>query len=506
MAKKTKAAKSFESKETIIPARPAIKRQKTTVSDSFYVVFRHTNKHLPFANQFEVSTDRQSLKEDSQSNSEKRKNSNSSEKTASHNKASVRDANAFQRALAGYTQQLESLASGVPAINSVMPILSGIVLERELVAFSKKKGTLVEETKGDSRSQVFEMLTKDYPAFRRKVTEFEQMKSFGQSLPGISLVGLVSIYDAYLSDLLKAAFNSQHGWVAASEKVITSKQLFESTTIDELKDVIVEKEVQSLIRESHVEQIAWIEKKLAIPLRKDLDCWHEFVEICERRNLFTHSGGVVSRLYLENCKNNGITPKSGLHVGSKLSVNSEYFDRALDVFLEVGVKLGFVIWRKLEKENTEEADKYLSNQGYELIVRQKYKLATRFLEFAITVPKIEPWCRLAMTINLANAELLSGDQEKANAILDREQWSVCGLEFQVCEACIRGDFEKAAKLMLEMGAKGKITREDYHGWPVLEKFRSSEHFKNAYRKLYKSEFMVDEINKEASPTINKAHH
>lgn len=111
---------------------------------------------------------------------------------------------------------------------------------------------------------------------------------------------------------------------------------------------IIEKEVETVLRNSHVEQFDWLESKFGIPLRKGLDSWPTFVETTERRNLLVHTGGIVSSQYIKNCKEHKVAFGNDLKPGSELHVDAEYVAKAYFCIFEIGVKLAHVLWRKLD--------------------------------------------------------------------------------------------------------------------------------------------------------------
>jgi hypothetical protein len=123
------------------------------------------------------------------------------------------------------------------------------------------------------------------------------------SVPRLFIVGLISAYDAFLSRLIRAILVTKPEILSSSEKNISFKELVAIGSVEAARDVVIEKEVESVIRCSHAEQIEWLEKKLNMTLRKDLKIWSDFIELCERRNLFTHTDGVVSSQYLKTCAN-----------------------------------------------------------------------------------------------------------------------------------------------------------------------------------------------------------
>jgi hypothetical protein len=144
-----------------------------------------------------------------------------------------------------------------------------------------------------------------------------------------------------------------------SDRTITFPELVAFDSIESARNHVVEKEVESILRESHADQFDWLEKKFKLPLRKDLSIWSDFIEVTERRNLFVHSGGQVSGQYLKVCQSHkfdtGKTSK-----GDVLAVSPDYFSKAYGIVFEIGVKLAHVLWRKLMPEERKRADQNMN--------------------------------------------------------------------------------------------------------------------------------------------------
>lgn len=134
-----------------------------------------------------------------------------------------------------------------------------------------------------------------------------ELEQISQVLRGDKLVRrsfiftIVSQYDAFFGNLLRALFTLRPEIVDVSEKGLTLSQLNNFESIKEARDFILEKEVESILRASHSDQINFLEKKFSIKLTKDLNIWPSFIEITERRNLFAHGNGLVSSHYLNVC-------------------------------------------------------------------------------------------------------------------------------------------------------------------------------------------------------------
>ena len=72
-------------------------------------------------------------------------------------------------------------------------------------------------------------------------------------------------------------------------------------SIEKIKSQFIEKEVESIRRESYIEQFNILENRFEIKTLKKFEEWSLFVEMAQRRNIMTHNDGVVSDQYLDIC-------------------------------------------------------------------------------------------------------------------------------------------------------------------------------------------------------------
>jgi hypothetical protein len=223
----------------------------------------------------------------------------------------------------------------------VMPLLSAVAKRTDdsLEAFISKENIEKREENG---KQIF---TVPIP----KVRYFERLQKQSQSYgiafyqtPGALLVALVSRYDAYLGQLLRSLFYLKPELLNASQRSLSFQQLVEFSDLSKAREYVVEKEIESVIRESHSKQFEWMESRFDVPLRKGLESWPCFIEITERRNLFVHTAGTVSSQYLDVCRKHGVCAPT-LKSGDSLWGDADYFQKAFECLFEMGVKLGHVL-------------------------------------------------------------------------------------------------------------------------------------------------------------------
>jgi hypothetical protein len=322
--------------------------------------------------------------------------------------------------------------------------------------------------------------------FRRFEKRMRRWSFAAEVLPRSQIIALVSEFDFFLAGLIRLFFLAHPEALNASEKTLTLAKLMEFGSIGAARDHIIDKEIESVLRDSHTDQFKWLENKLNIQLRKDLPAWIPFIELTERRNLFVHANGVVSTQYLDVCKREGVDTKD-LKAGDTLTVTPAYFRSAYYVIFEIGVKLGQVLWRKVVPADVEAAEKHLGGQViFDLLLHGEYKLATNLADFGIALPNKSKndFFRRVLVVNRAQAYKWSGQHEKCVAILDAEDWTATKDEFRLIVAVLKDDFGTATTMLPSLSNSSMLTKTSYREWPVFKEIRKDKNFQTAFESLF----------------------
>jgi hypothetical protein len=324
------------------------------------------------------------------------------------------DSTTFINVLSSFVSIMETYRKFIPVMLGLAPQLSSMLAERRIGKFARDKGK-----RHDLSNEIMEIYELDLSDYRQFVIHRDDVSAAfdgARHMPDVMIIGLVSSYDAFLSNLLRVIINRHQEIVLTSEKTIKFSELTSYASIDEARISLIDREIESVIRLSHHEQFDWMEKRFTIKLRENLSVWPEFVEICERRNLFTHTGGVVSKQYMEICETHKCAA-AGVEVGTKLSVSPEYFGNAVKVIYEIGSKLCHVLWRKFAPDERQDADIRLNELRYDLIYTRAYDIAESLLRFGTDVLKTHAndSTRRMMVVNLANAARLQERREEATS-------------------------------------------------------------------------------------------
>lgn len=402
----------------------------------------------------------------------------------------------FESEIDNFIKHIEAQADIVPLVMNL--ISAKLIQESKLVDNYINKNDLEDKENSDESDENSKKLLipmDKISDFIKLTDSVETTELAYELLPVNFIVSFVSQYDAYLGRIIRTIFSIKPELLNSSDKNLLFSELLNFKALDEAREFIIEKEVESVLRESHLKQFKWLESKLKMTLRKDLSSFSSFIEITERRNLFVHSNGYISRQYIDNCKENNVVDIDKVSIGDRLKVTPAYFSKCYSVLLEIGVKLGQVIWRKLQPELLEKADDHLNNVCFELLKKGHKKLALNLLTFATETLKKhhnqEIMC--IFTINKALAYYLSNKKEETKKILLEHDWSATSDKFKLAIAVLNEDYKKALELMKTIGNSNEsINKKAYQEWPLFIEFRKRKDFKKRYKEIFKEDLLFEE--------------
>jgi hypothetical protein len=392
-------------------------------------------------------------------------------------------------ALEAFLLEVDAIADTLPLAMPLMMVSAGSAA-KELTTFLDSKCR-----KGDGPT--YTVPSDRYLDFLNLKRRFERNKRAIQIIPRSFLASLVSHYDAFLGSLLRAIFYLKPEVLNSSERQFSFKELTSFESISAARESVIDKEVETVLRENHADQFKWMENKFGVPLTRDLPAWPKFIEITERRNLFVHCNGIVSAQYLAVCKQHNVDC-SKLKIGQELHAGSKYLQDAYATIVEMGLKLAHVLWRRLKPDELEMADISLNNLCLDLIRDEKYAVAQVLLDFAAQYKNFgSEEIRKILILNRAQAYKWSGQDKRSREILAAEDWRASNEKLQLGASVLNDDFERAARIMKHIGADSSPSKGDYGEWPMFEIFRTSPEFAATYKEVFGRPF--GEVTTEEVP-------
>ena len=332
--------------------------------------------------------------------------------------------------------------------------------------------------------------------------------SHGDILAQIIFVSIFSSFDAFLNKLLRTLYSQTRIILELSSKQVLFGDVF-NLTRDAIIDATINSEIDSLLRDNYSKIFDVLATRFNAGTLKDFKNWQLFVESSQRRHLITHCDGIVNKQYIDNCKSAGVRLGDEVVIGHKLGVSKDYLVETIKIVTETGLKLGQVLWRTSDDQCVDGADAHLGQLLFELLKREEWIIALRMGEFSHEVSKRNhkrPRKELSVKIiliNYAQAAKWSGDRDGAMRIVNNFDWSGSAVEFRMAVACLKEEWDNAAKLMAEVGNQSELCPiHGYIGWPIFREFRKTNQFTLAFKSIFGVEY-IDEAKKAGDEEAKK---
>lgn len=161
--------------------------------------------------------------------------------------------NKIHNILTSYINKLDSLIYSLPVVMESIDedIKKG---RRKFDKFIEDKAEKLEK-KNDEDNQTYAIPIAYSKEFERQKQKLEHMSTAFDLLPKNFLVSFVSQYDSFLGDLNKELLISKPELFNNSDRELKFRDLIEFNTIDDARDFLLEKEIETLLRKSHTEQL-----------------------------------------------------------------------------------------------------------------------------------------------------------------------------------------------------------------------------------------------------------
>lgn len=204
---------------------------------------------------------------------------------------------------------------------------------------------------------------------------------------------------------------------------------------------------------------------------------------------------MVSRQYLNVCKSHNVIGINKTKLNQELEVNPKYAEKSYQTVFEIGVKLGHVLWRKLQPDVRLIADKHLINCCYDLIESEQYELATAMLKFATEEIKqhADEEVKKILIINKALNYYLQGKSQTCKKELGDTDWSATNDKFKLAVSVLNEQYNDSVLYMKNIGPNHKdIGKNEYQTWPLFKKFRTTADFQKTYKDIFNEDFKIIE--------------
>lgn len=353
-----------------------------------------------------------------------------------------------------------------------------------------KQNSQASELKQESEKKPISFFPDEY---RELVSNFKKIRRSDYLFRQQIITTFIARFDEFIGELLKVALSINPEWLKTTEKSITYEKLIEMKSIDNAIVGVINEEIESLLRGSHQDQIEFIDKKLKIGIKENFSRLPDFLEIAERRNLIAHTGGKISRQYLEKCKKFGHNHTEPPELGTRFNIDHAYVNHAFSVFFEIGLRISQGSYRRLFQDDTEEADRWLNHLAIRFLDQAEWELAERICEYDLSIPdKFKSSQTEFKYYALINRAFAQKFQSKAfEEGLNGAPWTAFHPKYLLCLHVLKEEYDKASDLMKKSSTFEEIGKQGFRTWPIFKLFRNTPEFSDAYKEIFSEEYAID---------------
>ena len=305
-----------------------------------------------------------------------------------------------------------------------------------------------------------------------------------------TLMLLVTYFENTVAKIFRIDFQRHPGRMSLENKTVAYSILEMSENIQEVRDHLIDIEVNNLMYKSASEWITYLKKNLKLNLDYVTEKLPELKEIIARRNIIVHNDGIVNNVYLSQVKD------EDLKKGDKLTVSRSYIDSAIDLIETIGTAIIIEIWLKECTKNTDEFEKIAAVIFDEYLLTERWSAAIIFYEICLSSNKLVQSDVLLCKINRWQCYKWLDKYEQIESEIDQLDSSACKTKYELGILALQDKFEE---FFTVYEGQSEIGEDEIEEWPLFKNVRKSE----AYRtwKERKKTLEIEETSYEKS-TIN----
>lgn len=318
-----------------------------------------------------------------------------------------------------------------------------------------------------------------------KETFYSSMEKFAQrhNQKGLlyqnALISLVSAVEWFLSQLLHQYFEMHPEVAGIRERSLTFRELQLIGTIEEAKSYLIDLRIEEILRGSFSDWVNFLKTQLKLSMGYLSDDEDYLIEICQRRNLLVHNGGIVNKIYLAKVSD---SVRQKLEIGKAIIVSQEYLDESITRFERFFFLACLELWKKLLPQD-EERSRILIDLTYKNLCNERWKIAESLSYFLMNDKQLPEMDRLIGQINYWQSLKWQNRFESIRKEVETADFSAKDERFLLAKAALLDD-EKLFFELLPLAIKtDKVTENDLRNWPLFQGIRKGETFKRLYESV-----------------------
>jgi hypothetical protein len=318
-----------------------------------------------------------------------------------------------------------------------------------------------------------EGLFEDHPGVLRQFVDMFHRRPprRGNLVRSSLLVTAMSAFETLVAGLATQHYMRFPSALGGAEKEFSLQDLKALGSIEDARDVVIARKVETLLFGSLTDWAEWFGRRLRLDAVELAADWPTLFEAMQRRHVIIHSASRVSRLYVQRMSEYG---EAKAAIGDELIVGADYLAEALSQLRVFGVRLAIRCWASWTDESVVIAGRF-AELIYDALLKEQWAVACELAEDAQVLSVTERDVQTARcNCMIARAEMLGLDSVRDEV----EAWDVSALspEFRMAKAALLRHHDDVAIAIPSLFRADLLGLRQVDEWPLLRHFRADERF------------------------------
>lgn len=331
-------------------------------------------------------------------------------------------------------------------------------------------GEIVEVSE-DGKTGTYRNLPK---TLKQSYIKLEALQKQNEIIYSGSLMLLVTYFENTIAKILKADLQKYPKRMSLDTKTVSYKMLEMSESIDDVRNLLIENEVMSMMYKSVSDWIDYFKKSIKLKLKYVTEELPELTEIIARRNVIVHNDSIVNNIYLNIVDEEY---RSGIKKGDILNVDKQYILNAIELIESIVLSIIIEMWICDGVKDEKEMDKILAIIFDEYLIFEKWENARILYEVCLENSKLKFSDELLCKINKWQCYKWLGKFNEIKKEVEGLDISACQPRYKLGVLALLDKYDEFFSYFDE---QSDLSVNELKDWPLFREVRKNEIYIQRY--------------------------
>lgn len=334
-----------------------------------------------------------------------------------------------------------------------------------------KHFTEIVEVSGDGKTGRYRSLPKP---IKESYIRYGAQQKQDEIMYSGTLMLLVTYFENTIAKILKTDLLKHPQRMSLDTKTVSYKMLEMSESIDDVRNLLIENEVMSMMYKSLSDWIEYFKKSIKLKLTYVTEVFPKLIEVIARRNVIVHNDGIVNNVYLNLVSEEY---RLGINNGDVLKVDRQYIMNAIDLIESVIMAIVLEMWISEGVKDEDEVEKIRGVIYEEYLIFERWEIARILYEVCLESNKLKSSDELECKINKWQCYKWIGRFDQIKKEVEELDVSAYEPKYKLGVLALLDKYDEFFSYFDE---QSDLNENELRGWPLFREVRKNEIYIQRY--------------------------